>query len=89
MKSILSSIAFAAAITASFSIHANDLRDVKESELTTEHKKEIFSKMSNEEIELIDNYENPVNYKAVISGVKAPDISYNEKLKVIRNNSKN
>lgn len=88
MKFIFSTVTFVVALSASFSIHANDLRDVKESQLTTEQKKEIYSKMTNEEIELIDNYENPVNYKAVITGVKAPDISYNEKLEIIRNNSK-
>lgn len=84
MKSIFSTIAFAAAISASFSIHASDLRDIKESQLTTEQKTEIFSKMSDKEIEFIDNYETLVNYKAVINETKAPDLSYNEKLEIIR-----
>lgn len=76
-------LTLATALFASFALHASDLRDVKESQLTTEQKAEIFSKMSNNEIELIDNYEGLVNYTAVINETKAPDLSYNEKLKII------
>ena len=74
----------ATALFSSFALHASDLRDVKESQLTTEQKAEIFSKMTDEEIELIDNYEGLVNYTAIINETKAPDLSYNEKLKIIQ-----
>ena len=84
MKFFIRNITLATALFSSFALHASDLRDVKESQLTTEQKAEIFSKMTDEEIELIDNYEGLVNYTAIINETKAPDLSYNEKLKIIQ-----
>ena len=88
MKSFIRNITLATALFSSFALHASDFRDVKESQLTTEQKAEIFSKMTDEEIEFIDSYEGPVNYTAVINGTKAPDLSYNEKLKIISSQQK-
>ncbi|MDH1255022.1 hypothetical protein N5C67_20435, partial [Comamonas thiooxydans] len=78
MKSTFFTIALATTIFASSSIHADELRDIKNSQLTTEQRKEIFNQMTDEEIEFIDNYEGTENYKALINETKVPDLSYNE-----------
>ena len=84
MKSTFFTIALTTTLFTSSSIHANELLDIKNSQLTTEQRKEIFNQMTDEEIELLDNYESVVNYKALINQTKAPDLSYNEKLEIIR-----
>ena len=83
MKSIFYAVALVTTLSTSLPTFASDLRDVKESELTTQQKKEIFSKMSAKEMELIQNYEETVPYKHAVNDTKSPDISYNEKLKFI------
>lgn len=88
MKSTFFTIALTTTLFASSSIHANELLDIKNSQLTTEQRKEIFNQMTDEEIELLDNYESVVNYKALINQTKAPDLSYNEKLEIIRSQQK-
>ena len=88
MKSTFFTIALATTIFASSSIHADELLDIKNSQLTTEQKKIIFDQMTDEEIELLDNYESAVNYKTIINETKAPDLSYNEKLSIIRSQLK-
>lgn len=88
MKSTFFKIALATTLFSSSSIYANELLDIKDSQLTTEQKKEIFNQMTDDEIELIDNYESVVNYKALINETKAPDLSYNEKLAIIRSQQK-
>lgn len=88
IKSSFFKIALATTLFSSSSIYANELLDIKDSQLTTEQKKEIFNQMTDDEIELIDNYESVVNYKALINETKAPDLSYNEKLTIIRSQQK-
>lgn len=88
MKSIFSTVALVAVLAVSFSSHAKDLRDMKESQLTTQQKKEAFGKMTQEEIELLDNYESTKTYVSVINNQKPKDLSFNEKLKIVRDEQK-
>lgn len=88
MKTFLSTLILASVFALSFTVHASDLRDVKESQLTTEQKKEVFSKMTDKEIEFLDNYEGTKTYQAVLSNQEIPDLTINEKLKIISTQQK-
>ena len=68
-----------------------DLRDKKESELTYQQKKEIFDKMSAEELHLLEAY-SIEQYRQIVNKEPVQELSINEKInfvkKQINNNKK-
>lgn len=90
MKKTLIALAF---IASCFTAQAQvtDLRDKKESELTYQQKKEIFNKMSEQDLHLLEAY-SIEQYRQIVNKEPAQELSINEKIdfvkKQINNNKK-
>lgn len=80
-----------ALIATSFVAQAQtDLRDKKESELTYQQKKEIFNKMSAEELHLLEAY-SLEQYRQIVNKEPVQELSINEKINFVKeqiNNNK-
>lgn len=88
MKKTLIAIAL---IATSFVAQADtNLRDKKESELTYQQKKDLFAKMSAEELHLLEAY-SIEQYRQIVNNEPAQELSINEKIDFVKeqiNNNK-
>lgn len=80
MKKTLITLAL---IATSFVAQAQDLRDKKESELTYQQKKEIFNKMSAEELHLLEAY-SIEQYRQIVNKEPVQELSINEKIDFVK-----
>lgn len=67
-----------------------DLRDKKESELTYQEKKEIFNKMSEQDLHLLEAY-SMEEYRKIVNNEPVKELSINEKIDFVKeqiNNNK-
>lgn len=72
-------------VAASFAAQAQqDLMTVKESQLTYEQKKELYSTISQADFDAIDAYDSTVKYKEVIHNTDKKDLSFKEKIEFIK-----
>lgn len=89
MKKTLIALAFiASCFTAQ--AQAQDLRDKKESELTYQQKKDLFAKMSAEELHLYESY-SMEQYRQIVNNEPAHELSINQKIDFVKeqiNNNK-
>lgn len=85
MKTFISNFALASVFAISLSA-CSDVRDIKESKMTMEQKKEAIEKMTQEEIQLYQKFEMNAIFGNAFDKTKIEDLTINEKLKLARGN---